>query len=68
MEIAICKKGILGIIQEKRGDTFYGTALCDYRGRPVVNKPWQSKYPTVIANLKDLPAVARFIQAQENEG
>ncbi len=48
-DIAKCKKGYIGMINEIKDEIYYGFHL----GRMKFGKPWQSSEPTVIGNIYD---------------
>lgn len=58
-DLALCAKGILGVITGKKGDAFVGFRVYDPRG----NK-WSSKKPRVIGRVGDLDGFVATLKGE----
>ena len=52
-DIAVCQHGIVGVITKVKGSAVSGVLYTGHR-KDDPSKPWQSKHPRVIGNIKDV--------------
>jgi hypothetical protein len=58
-DLALCARGILGVVTGKKGDTYVGYRVYDPRG-----SRWSSKKPRVVGRIGDVNGFVATLKEQ----